>query len=244
VAQPEPGTRSLCLLGRDYPELGPLGIAALPAGGALALSRGALPKPYPHQDPNEDGALLVQTSAGVLLAVADGYNGATACELALAAAHESAADLVGSRGAAFRTRVTELVARVARRLPASAARSRTCLVLARAAQRECEFASFGDSSLLRAGHAEPVSRTNELVLGRALDLAAVSPEFWYGRFECAPRERIALVSDGVTGFAALGELARELGEAPGDAAAARALAELALRGGAGDNVAVCTYRPA
>jgi hypothetical protein len=38
---------------------------------------------------------------------------------------------------------------VARRLPASAPRSRTCLVLARLVGRHCEFASFGDSCLIR-----------------------------------------------------------------------------------------------
>jgi serine/threonine protein phosphatase PrpC len=238
-------SRSICLLGRDYPELGPLGLAALPEGGALALSRGAQPKPYPHQDPNEDGALLVHAAQGTLLAIADGYNGAAACELALAAAHESAAELVGARGPEFRTRVAELVGRVAQRLPASEARSRTCLVLARVVGRACEFASFGDSCLLRASARAQASRPNELVIGRALDIASVPSDHWYGSFECAPGERLALLTDGVTNFApGLDALLRALGEAPNDLAAARALAELALRGGAGDNVAVCTLLPA
>jgi serine/threonine protein phosphatase PrpC len=237
-------TRSICLLGRDFPELGPLGIAALPGGGALALSRGALPKPYPHQDPNEDGALLVETSAGVLLAIADGYNGASACELALAAARENASALVEARGAEFRARVAELVTRVAQRLPESAARSRTCLVLARVAARQCEFASFGDACLLRAGRAAPVSTANELVLGRPLDLARVPSDVWYGAFECTAGERVALLTDGVTNFGPASDaLARVLAQAPSDPAAARELAELALRGGAGDNVAVCAYLP-
>jgi serine/threonine protein phosphatase PrpC len=236
--------RSICLLGRDYPDLGPLGIAALSDGGAVALSRGALPKPYPHQDPNEDGALLVRTETGVLLAIGDGYNGAAACEIALAAAHECAPELVGSRGGGFRTRVAELVMRVAQRLPASAGRSRTCLVLARVVGRHCEFASFGDSCLIRSSRPAPVSCANELVLGRALDVASVAEEIWYGSFECAPGERVALLSDGVTNFApAPDTLAQTLAQAPSDPVAARALAELALRGGAGDNIAVCAYRP-
>jgi serine/threonine protein phosphatase PrpC len=235
---------SICFLGRDFPELGPLGIAALPGGGALALSRGAYPKPYPHQDPNEDGALLVEATGGVLLAIADGYNGATACELALAAAREDARGLIDARGSAFRTRVAELVARVAQRLPSSAARSRTCLVLARVAEGQCEFASFGDSCLLRSGSNAPVSTANELVLGRPLDLTRVSLDIWYGRFACAAGERIALLTDGVTNFAPPADiLAGVLAQAPSDPAAARELAELALRGGAGDNVAVCAYLP-
>jgi serine/threonine protein phosphatase PrpC len=237
--------RSVCLLGRDYPELGTVGFAALREGGALALSRGAQPKPYPHQDPNEDGALLVHTDQGVLLAVADGYNGAAACEIALAAAHEAAEALIASRGAAFRSGVAALATRIAERLPAAADRSRTCLVIARVAEQRCEFASFGDASLLRAQAPVPVSTTNELVLGRALDLGAVPAETWCGAFELAPGERLALVSDGVTNFApSTGALAQVAAQAPSDLAAARALAELALRGGAGDNVAVCTYLPA
>jgi serine/threonine protein phosphatase PrpC len=235
--------RSLCLLGRDYPELGPLGLVAFPDGGALALSRGAKPKPYPHQDPNEDGALLVRTAQGALLAIGDGYNGSAACELALAAAHDAAARLIGARGAEFRARVAELVGHVAHRLPAAAARSRTCLVLARVVGSHCEFASFGDACLIRASRPAPVSRANELVLGRALDIASVAAEFWYGSFECAPRERIALVTDGVTNFApGIEGLVAALGEAASDLAAARALAEQALVGGAGDNVAVCAFQ--
>jgi serine/threonine protein phosphatase PrpC len=235
--------RSICLLGRDFPDLGPLGLAALPDGGALALSRGARPKPYPHQDPNEDGALLVRTAQGALLAIGDGYNGAAACELALAAAHEDAPRLIGAKGPEFRARVAELVHHVAHRLPTSAARSRTCLVLARLVGRHCEFASFGDSCLIRSSCGEPISRPNELVLGRALDIASVGAEFWYGSFECEPHERIALLSDGVTNFApAVRQLAATLGAAASDLAAARALAEQALRGGAGDNVAVCALR--
>jgi len=235
--------RSICLLGRDYPDLGPLGIAALPDGGALALSRGARPKPYPHQDPNEDGALFVRTAQGALLVIGDGYNGAAACELALAAAHEAAQRLIGSSGSRFRALVAELVQHVAHRLPENSARSRTCLVVARLVARHCEFASFGDSCLIRSTRTAPASQPNELVLGRALDLSAISPDFWYGEFECEPLERIALVTDGVTNFAPeVPHLATALGAAPNDLVAARALAEQALLGGAGDNVAVCAYR--
>jgi serine/threonine protein phosphatase PrpC len=81
------------------------------------------------------------------------------------------------------------------------------------------------------------------VLGRALDIASAGAEFWYGSFECEPHERIALLSDGVTNFApAIAQLVAALGAAPSDLSAARALAEQALQGGAGDNVAVCAFR--
>jgi serine/threonine protein phosphatase PrpC len=238
-------SRAICLLGRDYPELGPLGIAALEEGGAIALSRGSQPKPYPHQDPNEDGALLLHTDGGVLLAVVDGYNGVEASEAALLAVIERAGDLCEATGSGFRAVVGRVVGRVAERLPAAAQRSRTCLVLARVSGRRCEFASFGDSSLLRTTRPEPVTTPNELVLGRALELAGVPLDLWYGSFECSPGERLVLATDGVTNFGpAAPELARAAAEAASDRLAARELAELALRGGAGDNVAVCVYRSA
>ena len=202
--------RSICLLGRDYPELGPLGIAALPDGGALALSRGALPKPYPHQDPNEDGALLVA-------------HGTTACcwrspmattesrpASSRSPPRSSARRSWSARAAsAFRTRVAELVTRVAQRLPASAARSRTCLVLARVVGRQCEFASFGDSCLLRSEPVRAGQPHQRAGTGaRARHRGGVSRALVRDASNAPQGERIALVTDGVTNFAPGGGGAR------------------------------------
>src|SRR5262245_64908204 len=122
--------RAIALLGRDWPELGPLGLADLPDGGALALSRGAQPKAYPHTDPNEDAALLVRTDAGVLLAVADGFNGCEVSELVIAQVRARAGELVEARGEAFRGEMVRLAGAVRAGVP-RASRSRACLVLAR-----------------------------------------------------------------------------------------------------------------
>jgi len=108
--------RRLALLGRDYPALGPLGVARLPGVGALALSRGAERKAYYHVDPNEDGALLVADAAGVLLAVADGYNGVAASEVALRLTGRAARELLAPDLEGFTAAVIALVGRIAREL--------------------------------------------------------------------------------------------------------------------------------
>jgi serine/threonine protein phosphatase PrpC len=53
--------------------------------------------------------------------------------------------------------------------------------------------------------------------------------------------RIALVSDGVTNFIAERTIPGMLGAAASDLDAARALAQAAFEGGAGDNVAVAAF---
>ncbi|MEE8580474.1 MAG: protein phosphatase 2C domain-containing protein [Myxococcota bacterium] len=74
--------RSCLLRGRDHWELGAVGaVAEGPA--AIALSRGGAPKRYRHTDPNEDAALFALGPGGMLIAVADGHNGAAAAEIAL-----------------------------------------------------------------------------------------------------------------------------------------------------------------
>jgi serine/threonine protein phosphatase PrpC len=50
---------------------------------AVAISRGGALKSYPHQDPNEDGALFALGAGGVVVAVADGHRGFEASEVAL-----------------------------------------------------------------------------------------------------------------------------------------------------------------
>lgn len=227
------------LLGRDYPELGPVGVEALDAGGALALSRGRYKKPYRHQDPNEDGALLVHTDSGVLLAVSDGYNGVTASETAIELARARAALLIGSSAREFRSALVELFDEVGERLRATR-RSRTTLVIASVTDERCVWACFGDSSLFRSTAERPVTPTNELVLGYGLSLDAAE-QGWSGSFAPRDGERIALVTDGITNFTPRSSgISRTLGEAQDDAGAARALTDAALRGGAGDNVAVAT----
>lgn len=230
--------RALELRGRDYPELGPIAGAALAEGGAVAISRGALPKPYPHVDPNEDGALVCRGESGLLLCVVDGYDGVRASEAALDAVRGSAADLLAKSPDDFAGSVEDLVRDLCRGL--SGERSRTCLLLARLVDRRCDWASFGDCALYRATGSEPLNPPdNRLVIGPALAHFIMPPELWSGSFQCAAQERVAAASDGVANFLPdPAEVASRLADAASDLEAALCVARGALLGGAGDNVAV------
>ncbi len=231
--------RAMILLGRHWPELGPLALAELPGGGALALSRGAQPKAYAHQDPNEDAALIVRTPAGVLLAVADGFNGVEAAELAIERTRARAPKLVEAADAEFRARVLELLADVGGRLPRGS-KSRACLVLAALVGTRVELASFGDACAFRARAIQPLVRQNALLVG-GKDPRGLDPALWHWRDSRAPGERLALVSDGIVNFMRdPSDISSMLAAAASDLDAARSLARAALDGGAGDNVAVAT----
>jgi serine/threonine protein phosphatase PrpC len=232
--------RAIALMGKDWPDLGPLALAELPDGGALALSRGAEPKAYPHTDPNEDAALLVRTDAGVLLAVADGFNGSEVSELAIAQTRARATELVQASGEAFRAEVLRLVDAVRGALPRWS-RSRSCLVIAALRGDRLELASFGDSSAWLVGSGDALAGENTLLLGDPEPLARARVELWHAQLERPAGARIALVSDGVTNFAAALSIPGLLAAAPNDLEAARAIAQAAFSGGAGDNVAVAAF---
>lgn len=236
--------RSLCLLGRDYPDLGPIGGVSFPDGGAIALSRGAEPKTYDHVDPNEDGGLLVRMATGDVLAVTDGYNGAQASEVALEHVHGRAAALLTPDDEAFLQQVGEMVRQIGQALPPSS-NSRTCLVVAAIADGVCRFASFGDSGLFRATHIEPVTLDdNRLVLGPNLARVPLPAwALWSGSFTPERDERIALVTDGVTNFLRDRRMLTEsLRSAVSDADAAMGLVQQANARGAGDNTTAVVLR--
>lgn len=233
--------RAIELLGRHWPDLGPLALVELDDGGALALSRGAEPKTYAYKDPNEDAALFVRLPEGVLLAVADGFNGVEAAELAIARARAGAESLVRASGAGFCARICELFDDVRGRLP-KGGESRACLVLAALRGTRCELASFGDAFAFRAGSPLPLMQQNTILVGSERGPQAIDPVRWHCSFERTPRERIALVSDGVINFTPdPSVIPGALAGYATDLECARALALAALRGGAGDNVAVATF---
>ncbi len=233
--------RAIELLGRHWPELGPLALVELDGGGALALSRGAEPKTYAYKDPNEDAALLVRLPEGVLLAVADGFNGVEAAERVIARARALAEPLVLASGDAFCAKVLELLEDVRSRLP-SGSESRSCLVLAALRGTNCELASFGDAFAFRAGSPLPLMAPNTILVGSERGPHGISPARWYTRFERAPRERVALVSDGVINFTPDPSLIPgSLAGFATDLECARELALAALRAGAADNISVAAF---
>ena len=231
--------RWLVIRGREYPDLGPLGSLALPEGGAVALSRGARPKAYAHVDPNEDGVLVYREDACGLLCVVDGYNGAAASECALDATLEAAADLVrASDLEQFRKRADELARGIAGRLR-SLGRSRTCLLLATLTAEHCRWASFGDSGIYRGTVRDQLNRDNQFTLRPEIEHQVMPDDLWRGEFLLSPGERVAVMTDGVLNFIPdPSEIQEVLKRAPDDLSAAQDLARRALRGGAGDNVAV------
>jgi serine/threonine protein phosphatase PrpC len=233
--------RAIALLGRHWPELGPLALVELEDGGALALSRGAKPKTYAHKDPNEDAALLVRLPVGVLLAIADGFNGFDAAELVIERARAGAERFLGSNGPEFCGHVRDLLDDVRARLPRGS-ESRSCLVLAALRGTRVELASFGDAFAFRAGSPLPLIPQNAILVGSEKGAREIDPVRWYRTFERASRERIALVSDGVINFMPdPSEIPGLLAAGASDLECARTLALAALRGGAGDNVAVAAF---
>ncbi len=228
------------LLGRDYPSLGPVALVAHPRGGALGISRGRLPKPYPHVEPNEDAALLVHTERGVLLGVVDGFNGADAALLTIEAVREAADDLVVAEPKAFDEAIGLLLERMLPQIRAVAPANTTLVVMALYGS-SVHVASFGDSVAYRASRADPIIPPESFWLARdtqgGLEVGAHTEHF---RREAG--ERLAVVSDGVTNFVPdPGQISGWLEKAPTDRAAARLVLEEALAGGAGDNVAVVTF---
>jgi serine/threonine protein phosphatase PrpC len=234
-------SRAVALFGRDYPRLGPLGAVALADGGALALSRGQEPKPYRHVDPNEDAALIVRDPVGVLLAVADGHDGVAASELAIEAVRRNARELLSDDLSRFTAQLDRVLLALAAELRAVEP-SRTCLLLAALVGDRCLYACFGDSALYRASQPDPVTAPTDCYLGpdRVLDDELRGTAL--GSFAREPGERVALVTDGVVNFlqspdSLVGLLSSEVD----DADCARAIARAAMRGGAGDNVAVSLF---
>ena len=234
--------RSLLLLGRHYTTLGPLGVAELPDGGALALSRGVLRKSYRYVDPNEDAVLLLRTERGTLLAVADGYNGTAASELAIEYVAHAGPELIWTAPERFRGRMEQLAIDISEQLQAVEP-SRSCLLVSVVTGRQCRWFCLGDSSLFRSTEPESATPSNDLVLEPYLRALPQPTEFWSGAYELEPGERIAVVSDGVTNFVEdTRSISTLLHEAESDAQAARDLAFAAMQGGAGDNIGIATIR--
>jgi serine/threonine protein phosphatase PrpC len=232
-----PPERAVLLRGRDYTTLGQLAAVGLPGGGAVALTRGAKPKSYAHVDPNEDGALVLDTEVGSLIAVVDGHHGRGASELAIEAVREASIELLRDDSDAFRRMVEAVIARVVDELHGT--ESRTCLVLATLIGGCCRWASFGDSVLLRGAVSQPVSKPNPMVLRPELSLRQEPLASWCGSFMAESGERIATVTDGVTNFVYdLERMRAVLSAAPNDLEAARNLVGAAMLAGAGDNAAV------
>jgi serine/threonine protein phosphatase PrpC len=92
--------RTALLRGQDHTELGAIGLVS-EGPAAIAICKGGAMKTYSHLDPNEDAACFAIGDGGMLVAVADGHDGASGAEAALRALlEECAANWVGERSPA------------------------------------------------------------------------------------------------------------------------------------------------
>jgi serine/threonine protein phosphatase PrpC len=120
--------------------------------------------------------------------------------------------------------------------------SRTCLLVASLVADRCLYACFGDSALYRASQPRPVSTSTGVFLGPDLVLDDAIRSAVLGGFERPRGERVALVTDGVVNFLQEPDgLSNLLASELDDVECARAVARAAMRGGAGDNVAVALF---
>jgi serine/threonine protein phosphatase PrpC len=229
--------------GGNHQELDEVVSAAVGEHAAIALSRGRYPKGYAHLDPNEDAVLAAVGAEATLLAVADGHNGVEASEAAIAAiaavAEALAAApieepelLVEDLFAEARTKIGQVLSAAEEERRAS----RTALSVALVVDDSLYTATLGDTAVLvlRGGKAKVVSGTGPF-LGPTTHRPVAS------RFRLKRGDTVVAVSDGVVDY--LGRrwqaaLLDAVVNAASPEAAALALTEAAMAGGAGDNVAV------
>ena len=258
--------RAALLRGREHTAMAAVAEAS-EGPVAAALSRGGAPKPYPHTDPNEDGALCASGANGLLVAVADGHWGHRASELALEHLLATVADdwTEGKARGAAAWRLEALAALVGANRTVLAARSaeqrsRTtfALALARLPENLLVSASMGDSHVFRVSDEGPfelvaMRKARAFFLGERLSAAALEREARVEVQSLDPCVALVAVTDGLSeeqiGVADPVAAVRDavvVGRArtadERASAAARALVEAALaahrKRQAGDNIAV------
>lgn len=251
---------ALFLRGHQHLVLDAVGEAA-EAEVAVAISRGGAPKPYAHTDPNEDAALAMRGSRGVLVAVADGHSGHRGAECALEALMGAARDWLECRprgaDAWYQLALAALVeANAAVLSEARHARTTLSFALARPADDLLVHGALGDSHLFVVDSivASEIPRPRRaLFLGAdALAPSAIERQGRIGVQALDLPLAIVAATDGLSERAIgvadpAGAVHAAVAAAPGQAAslrsqaAARAIVDAALAAhrahGAGDNVA-------
>jgi serine/threonine protein phosphatase PrpC len=228
------------LYGADHEELDRVGEAVVDERTGIALSRGRFPKGYGHVDPNEDAVLALVAPAGTLLVVADGHNGVEASHAAVSAIAEAAEAALadGDPIVGVETCVAAAIEGVGVTLaaaPEDRRRSRTALSVALVADGRLYTATAGDTTvaIVRGRKAKIVSGTGPF-LGPRSSLPEVT------RTKLKAGDIVVAVTDGVSDYlgsrwtTALAEVTTGADSAP---TSARAIVDLAMTGGAGDNVA-------
>jgi serine/threonine protein phosphatase PrpC len=235
------------LLGSECTDVGGIHDVAVGDAAAIAMSIGRHPKVNPSVDPNEDAALVATGGGAALAVVADGHFGFDAARAAVTALRAEADVLLAQPPA---------IAEQALRMAVHVVEEAVLAALSDAGELAMSSRTALTVALIHAGvvHVSTTGDTMALLLtGRRLkpkgfrgDRRFIGPH--HGPIEVArrrvqPGDRLVLASDGLTDYArseAVAEIAAAL--AP-PRETARRLVQLALDGGAGDNVTVVVVDP-
>lgn len=246
---------SATLWGREHVAYGDVAVRAPGARLAVALTRGLHPKPYRWTDPNEDVVAAVAGERAALLVVADGHNGAAASEVAVRGVLDAygqdppPADIGDRDLVRLFHDLSWAVLAATDFLDAERRESRTTLSLALVTAGAVQWAALGDSPVVVAGPggAAEVTRPTTHFLGWPYTPGHVHQLLQRGVVPLPDGAWVAVLSDGFSNFTGGLDTARAVGAvtstAEGPEAAAAGLVRAALRGGAGDNVAVAVLAP-
>lgn len=238
------------LWGRDHVALDQVAAQSVDGRAAVAITRGRHRKAYRYTDPNEDAAVAIVGPRATLLVVADGHNGWTATEAAVATitdhfgADPPPADVDEKVLVDLFHRAGGAILDVTGRPEALNPESRTTLVVALLAGRRLQWASFGDSAVYRAtpAAAVPLAPAQHRFVGYPMSRAKVDFHLERGTEELTEGSWVIVATDGFVDFAH--PFPTQLLTAGAEPeTVARGLVLAACDGGAGDNVAVAVAAP-
>ena len=238
------------LWGKDHVALDEVAAQSLGSRAAVAITRGRHRKAYRYTDPNEDAAVAVVGPRATLLVVADGHNGWTATEAAVATvvdafgADPPPADVDDEVLVDLFHRAGGAILDVTGHPESLNPESRTTLVVALLAGRRLQWASFGDSAVYRATPAAAVrlAPSQHRFVGYPMSREKVDFLLERGTDELTEGSWVIVATDGFVDFAH--PFPTQLLTDDADAeAVARGLVLAACDGGAGDNVAVAVAGP-
>ncbi|MFQ5524465.1 MAG: PP2C family protein-serine/threonine phosphatase [Acidimicrobiia bacterium] len=216
------------LYGRNHTTLGEVAVVA-DGRAAAALSPGRFPKGYPHTDPNEDCVAVADLGTRVLLAAADGHHGVEASHAAIGAV----AQVVASLQHTTPRRLVEVVIDAVAEITSG---SRTALTVALFDAQRGQAFTFGDTYLIRLRDSKG-KRLNRPA--PFLDAGSTAEDARFDRFSLRPGDRILAATDGLIDFLGRSALARLAAiDEPDPTTWVNEAIDLALTGGAGDNIGV------
>ncbi len=238
------------LWGKDHVELNEVVVQTAGSRAAVAITRGRHRKAYRYTDPNEDAAVAIAGPRATLLVVADGHNGWTATEAAVATIVAALgddpppADVDDEVLVDLFHRASGAILDITGHPESLNPQSRTTLVLALVAGRRLQWASFGDSAVYTATPAAPVrlARGQHRFVGYPMSREKVDYFLERGTEDLTEGAWVIVATDGFVDFAHPfpTQLLRD-GADP--ESVARGLVLAACDGGAGDNVAVAVVAP-